>query len=263
MHVTMNLLVRDEIDILEYNIRYHSSIGVDKFFVMDHLSVDGTSKLLDKLSKEFDIVIIPQKSPKYMQSEWMNELGRLATKSGTDWIINSDADEFWKFPIDMKEFLKDKVNSTADCIQCPWRNFVSTNDSPLFFDNIWYKIEESPFYKTIFKPHENINIAVGNHWVFSSKSTLFYGDVKVYHYSDRNRCQLYRKYINGAKALELSGYPEYMGKHWRLGLKAFQNGEFSQFGDKLLLPIDQRIANGEKLEKDEAMKCILENIKVL
>lgn len=38
--ITMTLLVRNEADILEDNIRFHHAMGVDSFIVMDNLSTD-------------------------------------------------------------------------------------------------------------------------------------------------------------------------------------------------------------------------------
>jgi len=42
--LVMTILVKDEADIIEANIRTHASLGVDAFVVMDNNSTDGTCK---------------------------------------------------------------------------------------------------------------------------------------------------------------------------------------------------------------------------
>ena len=59
--LVMTLLVKNEADIIEMNIRVHAALGVDSFVVMDHMSTDGTRDILESLGKEYDIHIIDQK----------------------------------------------------------------------------------------------------------------------------------------------------------------------------------------------------------
>lgn len=95
----MTLLVRNEEDIIEDNILYHSAIGVDKFFVMDNLSTDMTPMIIERLSSTLDIQYFFQSNDEYRQSEWVSFLAQEAASdpAGFDWVINNDADEFWVF----------------------------------------------------------------------------------------------------------------------------------------------------------------------
>ena len=47
--LVMTILVKDEADIIEANIRTHAKLGVDAFAVMDNNSSDGTREILEKL----------------------------------------------------------------------------------------------------------------------------------------------------------------------------------------------------------------------
>jgi len=47
MHLAMSILVRDEANIIEANIRHHAASGVSSFIVTDNGSVDGTRELLE------------------------------------------------------------------------------------------------------------------------------------------------------------------------------------------------------------------------
>ena len=94
--VTMTLLVRDEQDIIEDNIRFHHQNGVDSFIVMDNASTDATSDILNRLSREIPIDYLYQPQVDYAQSEWVTQMARrAAVDHGADWVINNDADEFW------------------------------------------------------------------------------------------------------------------------------------------------------------------------
>lgn len=69
----MVLLVRDESDIVEKNIRFHKAMGVDCCIVMDHCSKDGTIEIIKKLQCEGLVQeLIEEKSEKYEQSKFVH-----------------------------------------------------------------------------------------------------------------------------------------------------------------------------------------------
>ena len=93
--LVMTILVKNEADIIEANIRTHASLGVDAFAVMDNDSTDGTREILTALQDEFELIIIDEKG-QYSQAKWMKNLARVAKNDlKADWVINNDADEFW------------------------------------------------------------------------------------------------------------------------------------------------------------------------
>ena len=94
--IVMTLLVRDEEDILESNLRFHHAQGVDFFIVMDHHSCDGTPEIVRKFCRRGLAELIDQPDPGYRQAEWVTWMARrAAVEYGADWVINNDADEFW------------------------------------------------------------------------------------------------------------------------------------------------------------------------
>ena len=96
MRLSMNLLIKNEADIIEDNIRFHAKQGVDCFVVMDNGSDDGTRDIIRALQQEFDIHLIDRPELDYQQSNWKTEMARISrSRLGADWSIANDADEFW------------------------------------------------------------------------------------------------------------------------------------------------------------------------
>lgn len=77
----MTLVVRNEEDILEKNIRFHSAMGVDGFIVVNHKSTDKTSDILEKLKNENIVLdVLEKNSPNHQHHKWVNEMIKLAQK---------------------------------------------------------------------------------------------------------------------------------------------------------------------------------------
>ena len=77
--ISMVLMVKNEEDIIEENIRFHAKMGVDNFVIMDNNSDDLTLEIIKNLAKEFEITIIEEKGI-YAQSKWMTKLAKIAKK---------------------------------------------------------------------------------------------------------------------------------------------------------------------------------------
>jgi len=74
--VAMSILVRDEVDIIESNIRFHADAGVEHFIVTDNASIDGTRDVLASLKNEFSIEIIDEPSHTIDQDLWVTRMAR-------------------------------------------------------------------------------------------------------------------------------------------------------------------------------------------
>ncbi len=95
MRIVQTLVVRDEIDIVEAQIAYHLSAGVDFVIATDHQSQDGTTEILESFVREGSLHLIREHGSVH-ESGWRTRMARLAaTDFGADWVINTDADEFW------------------------------------------------------------------------------------------------------------------------------------------------------------------------
>ncbi len=94
--LVMTLLARDEADIIEANILFHLSRGVDFIVATDNGSSDGTADILRKYEKRGVLHLIHEPSRVFDQAAWVNRMGRIAhNQYGADLVFHCDADEFW------------------------------------------------------------------------------------------------------------------------------------------------------------------------
>ena len=96
MKLVQTLVVRDEADIVDDQIRYHLNAGVDFVIATDHQSVDGTTEILESYAREGVLRRISVTDAIMRDGPWRTQMARLAaTQYDADWVINTDADEFW------------------------------------------------------------------------------------------------------------------------------------------------------------------------
>ncbi|WP_311478125.1 glycosyltransferase family 2 protein [uncultured Gulosibacter sp.] len=99
IRVVMTLMVRDEADIISTWLEYHLSQDIDQIIVTDNASVDGTREILEGYASRglIDLRHYPHHDKK--QYQVVTAMARDAyTQYSADWVLNSDADEFWVVP---------------------------------------------------------------------------------------------------------------------------------------------------------------------
>ncbi len=249
--LVMTILVKDEVDIIEANIRTHANLGVDAFAIMDNNSTDGTREILVRLQKEFEIVIIDEMG-EYNQAKWMKSLAKIAKERlKADWIISNDADEFWipKNELTLKEHLAFKGSVLT--IQ---RYNMLLLEKKEFFQSPYY-VKNPIFYskenqlnskkisitltkiapKTIVNPHGLIYLRGGNHKALHIANIRDYlrsgydkikrfKDIEVFHYPIRSYAQ-FEKNIKNRKRLLESRKKISMGPHYRRWVELYNMGE--------------------------------------
>ncbi len=257
MHLTMNLLIKDEADIIEENIRVHASLGVDSFIVMDNGSTDGTIEKVRLLSNEFHITLIERPSLDYQQSNWKTEMARIACKThGADWTIANDADEFW---IPNSGSLKDRLTKVGSIIHCERRNVLfeqeafesgapfwsqtSTVHNPVLYckgnelKDVHRSIMMGKIHgKVMVRSLGMLRIKGGNHRAWHAWGWLNQRDEKditVYHYPIRSKSHFLANVEHRAKLLD-AGITK-MGNHYRRWAEMFQNGSIEEEFRRLVL----------------------------
>jgi hypothetical protein len=114
-------LVRNEVDIIETNLRHHLTTVLDEAIVVDNGSTDGTFELLAELADELPLQLGSEIGHVY-QSARVTRMARYAAQQGADWVLPIDADEFWvardepfrsvleEAPVDARALFVDVIN---------------------------------------------------------------------------------------------------------------------------------------------------------
>src|SRR4029079_17740227 len=128
MKLVETLGVRDEVDIVDDQIAYHLNAGVDFVIASDHQSVDGTTDVLERYVREGHLRRIAVEG-EMSDGPWRTHMARLAAvEHGADWILNTDADEFWMPRGGTLEELFASVPSTHGVVFALSRHFVPRPD---------------------------------------------------------------------------------------------------------------------------------------
>ncbi len=134
MKLVMTLLVRDEADIVDAQIAFHLDAGVDFVVATDNRSEDGTTDVLERYAREGHLHLVREPGEDLRQSEWVTRMARLAaTDFGADWVLNTDADEFWLPRGGDFRSLFAAVPARYGVVRGAWRNFVPRPDDDRFF----------------------------------------------------------------------------------------------------------------------------------
>jgi hypothetical protein len=234
--ITMLLLVRDEIDIIEQNIDFHLRLGIEHFVVTDNGSVDGTRDILGDFKRRLgkSIVIIDDAEPVHHQSVRVGRMIQVAKKEFRPrWIISSDADEFW-YPASGR--YDSEIDGRKNVLNCYWHNFLPRPNMP------WQEftdVGEMPGYhgrtsKTFCLARGLVGMYKGNHESRSIPRVISRSDnIRVYHYPVRSYEQFERKVVQGHRASVKALDPESANFHWREYYQAWENGRLPQLYEEL------------------------------
>jgi hypothetical protein len=209
--LAMTLLVRDEADVVDAHISFHLSAGVDIVIVTDHRSDDGTTEILRSHEREGRVRLLVERAQRIRQSEWVTHMARLAaSEHGADWVINSDADEFW-WPA--AGSLKDALAAVPDeyaVVRALQRPFVPRpDDGSHFAERMIYRLSVAapindpstpyrPVVKAAHRADPHVVVGQGNHSVSGLAPARLdaWSLIELFHLPLRSREQSARKHRN-------------------------------------------------------------------
>ena len=130
MKLVMTLLVRNEADVVDAQLAFHLAAGVDFVLATDNRSDDGTTEILERYERAGRLLLLHEPGDDMRQAEWVTRMARLAAvEHGADWVVNSDADEFW-WP--RGGSLKDVLSLVPErygVVRGAWRHFLPRPES--------------------------------------------------------------------------------------------------------------------------------------
>lgn len=262
MTLVMTLLVRDEEDILEANMRYHLEKGVDHIIVTDNLSVDATPQIVEEFVKQRVATYIHEPEDTYSQSRWVTRMAhRAARELGARWVMHADADEFWMTPEcgDLGRFFDGL--KWPNIVVAPRHDFICLEgeDGPFWQRMIYAKTRSlNPLGrplppKVAHRASPRVKVAMGNHSVSGLRwpRRRTHG-IEILHFPLRSRRQYLQKITNGGKAYgNNTELPQSAGSTWRQQYRELQEtGKLAFVEDNLVSAEDcaRQLAAGEVRE---------------
>ena len=250
----MTLLVRDEADIVDEQLAFHFDAGVDFVVATDNRSQDGTTEILERYEREGRLHLIQESGEDLRQSEWVTRMARLAaTEFGADWVLNTDADEFW-WPqgAGLGEILE-TIPPRYGVVRGAWRNFVPRrDDGSSFSERMTVRLGTPAFHHHPLSTHSksahraagDVRVGRGNHEAFGQGLLPLRGwyPVEILHFPVRSLEHSVRKYVTQFVALERNaekGIPNHMAEAYA----AYRGGRLEQFYEPLVVD-DEALARG-------------------
>ncbi len=203
----MTLLARNEADLIDAHVAFHLNAGVDFIVAIDNGSDDGTTEILESYARD-GYVDLTREEGELKQADWVTEMARrAATDFGADWVINSDADEFW-WP--RGGSLKDvfaAVPAHFGSVRGMWRHFAPRPLGDEFFaERMTVRILNpgaetnspySPRFKAAHRADPDVTVLPGNHQVTGRDLVPLGGwyPLDVLHFPIRSLEQARQKYL--------------------------------------------------------------------
>jgi hypothetical protein len=205
--LVMTLIVRDEADILDAHLAFHLNAGIDHVVATDHRSTDGTTEILERYARDGLLHLTREQDLEYREVEWRTRMARFAaTELGADWVVNSDADEFW-WPrgADLKEVLA-TLPTRYGIVRSFWRPFLPSVDDGFFAEQMTLRLTPEsaihdpssqfrPNAKVIHRADPRLTVGRGNHGVegVSLQPLRGWYPVELLHFPLRSLAQVERK----------------------------------------------------------------------
>ena len=207
MTLVMTLLARDEIDVVDSWLAFHLNAGADLVIATDNRSQDGTTEVLEGYARSGQVHLIREPGEDLRQDEWVTRMARLAaTKFGADWVINSDADEFW-WPrgASLAEVL-DAVPPRYGTVGAFLRVFCPRPGEGQFAERMTVRFSAlapindpaslyKPIRKIVHRGHPEIRVTRGNHALVDSPFAPLRGwfPIECFHFPLRSEAQTAHK----------------------------------------------------------------------
>jgi Glycosyl transferase family 2 len=254
MKLVMTLLARDEADIVDAQVAFHLHAGVDFVIATDNRSSDGTTEILERYERAGFLHLLHEDGDDLRQGESVTRMARMAaTDFGADWVINSDADEFWWPRGGSLEDVLATVPERYGVVRGCWRHYLPRPDDGAFFaDRMIVRLARPAFpgdKSTIYHAHQKVahradpgvTVETGNHNALGVRMEPIraWHPLEVLHFSFRSLASLSTK--NPEVWLRNVEHPPTL--HQRLLATAAREGRLREFYERFVVS-DEALASG-------------------
>lgn len=215
MRIAYISMVKDELDVIEYNIAYYYNIGFRDFYIIDNGSTDGTYEKLCEIGNKIkaNFVLISDKELAYWQYQRINRLARMAIQDGCTHVLPVDADELLfqegNDNFNIYDYLS--KNNDWDVLKFEWWYYRTDKDDDTEEKNPFLRMvhrdypQQSTQTKVIVRYQNSMEICQGNHKLHDEEKVLIRtaSDLYYAHFSKRSVEHLRKKVINLGKAYEV------------------------------------------------------------
>ena len=222
-------MFKDEADILPHWFNSWIEKGVDKFYLCDNGSTDGSADIVEEYRKKADIYLMQSDRNDFPQRDVVNQLKTKALNDGFDLLFPVDADETLNLSetpfYNIRDWIasRDEYKPAYWCAEYQYKNIMPNGV-------YWFEPNHRKVFGR-FLPHWNVSI--GNHCI--EEMTAFQeNDVYLNHFQYRSYDQFKRKKMTFFQSFERAGYLDHnFVKQYRMYQ---QHGEayLEQMWDNLL-----------------------------
>jgi len=204
----LTLTVRDEADLVDANIAYYLAAGIEHVYAVDNGSADETPEILERYARDGVLEWRSVPDPGFNQIEEVTRMAhQAATELGADWVINTDADEFWWPRGGSMAEVFGAIPRRFGSVRGMLRHFVPRpQGEPVFAERMTARVCEpvtdrdhtfSPHFKTAHRASDQVRIGGGSHEVYGPGLTPLLGwyPFDVLHFPLRSAEQCERKYV--------------------------------------------------------------------
>jgi len=275
MTLVMTLLARDEIDVVDSWLAFHLNAGVDLVIATDNRSQDGTTEVLERYARDGRVHLIREPGEDLRQDEWVTRMARLAaTEYGADWVINSDADEFWWPRGESLSEVLAAVPPRYGTVGAFLRVFCPRPGEEPFAERMNVRFSAlapindpsslyKPIRKVVHRGHPEIRLTRGNHAVVDSPFAPLRGwfPIECFHFPLRSKSQCAHKAKLQGEAFEKHVARPPTAYHADM-FSALRSGRIGDYYDRLVVSddeLEQGVADG-RLVIDTRLRDALREI---